>query len=275
MTAPRSIWNRVSDYFRPNGSLNLSPPVNGAAKSNGHSPNHPSPPTNGHRPDPADREEPSIVSGSIEIERSGPRSPKDTWWSRRQRREIMQRETSQRVTEVMDSMRQHFQRQDDRGDQLIASMNTVAQVLADLAANQKAQSESIHQIASQVQIAARHTEILTDTLSRVPQAMHTQSETLRAIGQRIEAAKDTDVEMTQSLRSFGQAVDSLRTASATQVDTLQRLHSNETEQRAALTSLVRTQSRLFLAGMIVAGVLGLAALGTMGFVLWMQLGTRI
>ena len=89
---------------------------------------------------------------------------------------------------------------------------------------------------------------------------------------QIEVSQEADTQLMHSLQHLGQAVDTLNSSSAAQVQTLERLDAAEREQQAALTELVRAQSKRFMIITIVVSTLGLGALAAMAITLGLLLG---
>jgi chromosome segregation ATPase len=217
--------------------------------------------------------------GGAPLSRSTPQSPGELasapggGWStlRRQpsRRELGER--YQRVLELMDAMHTHFEKQDERAGQLTASVQQVAGALNELIGAQQAQGASLRTVADRVVAVSTHAAALSETLSELPGSLHAQAEAVQSLGRRLEIAQEADHRVANSLGDLGHAVDTLRTASTSQVEALRQLHAREQEQREALGSLVRDQSRRFLIIIIVAAILAICALAAMGITLAMVL----
>jgi len=192
-------------------------------------------------------------------------------WGRRGNHSDALRAEYHRVAALLDSLEDHFRNQDERTRQLADSVTQVAANLASLADSQRSQGDWIRSIAAQTEAAGQTTRGVAETLRQVPPLLDAQLRASQSMATRLEASSRFESELTTSLQSFGQAVDSLRTSSATQVETLQRLHASEREQRAALTSLVREQGRRFLIIIGVAAVLGVVALAVLSVTIWLLL----
>lgn len=206
--------------------------------------------------------------GALELRTSRPRF---SWWRRRGERAALLRENAQRFGELIDAMQAHFRQQDERGLQLIESVRGVATILEQFADAQRGQGDSIRTMTEHIQTSGRHTAILAESLGRVPASLQVQAEALRAMAERIEKARAADAQLVDSLQGFGQAVDALNASGAAQVAALRHIHAQEDEQRAALTLLVAEQGRRFLIAMIVASVVGVAAVAGTGLALWLYL----
>jgi chromosome segregation ATPase len=258
MSTGVSFWKRVGDVFRAGGA--------GGDNSNGN---------NGRirSIDAAD------ASSNGDPGESGPppseAAPRMTLlpWLRRQPGTPHLPETHQRLITLMDSMQEHFRKQDRQAEQLNSSVDRVANMLEQLAKAQRSAGERIHLIAQQVDVAGKHTASLSDALCQMPATMQAEAEAVRSVARQLEIAHEADTQLMHSLQQFGHAVDSLRQSGTAQVETLERLHAAERGQRETLTDLIRAQGRRFLLVMIVTAALGLGALVVLAVTLARVLGS--
>jgi hypothetical protein len=180
-------------------------------------------------------------------------------WVRRGRSLKQLDERYQRVLELMDAMRVHFEGQDRRAEELTAGVSRVGCTLEQLADTQRAQGECVASIATRVNDAARHSASLSTMLLEMPASFQAQAEAVRAVARQMEATRAVDAQLVSSVQQFGQAANSLRTASTVQVEALQRLHDGGTRQEESLQAFVRQQTRLLVVLTIIVAVLGLGA----------------
>ena len=257
MSTGVSFWKRVGDVFRAGGV--------GGRDSNG----------NGRVPGAeaagASRDGDPDESGSPPSETP----PRTTLlpWLRRQPGTPHLPEAQQRLVTLMDSMQEHFEKQDERAEQLNGSVDRVANGLEQLAEAQRGTGERIHSISQQVDVAGKYTATLSDALCQMPATMQAEAEAIRSVAQQLEVAHEADTQLMHSLQQFGHAVDSLRQSGTAQVETLERLHAAERGQRETLTDLIRAQGRRFLVVMIVTAALGLGALVVLAVTLALVLGS--
>lgn len=212
------------------------------------------------------------ASTAVTIKRpSASNEEKTPWWNRRSERTALVRENAQRAGDLMDAMESHFRTQDERGRQMIESVQNVARVLEQFTEQQRTQGDALRSIAQDVVTARQHTAIVSESISRVPQTLQAQGEALRALGTRLEASREGEERLTQSLQTFGTAVDALRGSSHAQVEMLARLSADEREQRDALTSLVKSQSRALMLISIVGSAVLLLTLAALAGWIWVTL----
>lgn len=191
-------------------------------------------------------------------------------WGRRD--PLARRDGSERVSLLIDAMTEHFDKQDQRAEQLAQAVNRMAGILEQLPDVQRGHSDSMGHIASHLEMANRHACELRETLARVPSSIQAQAEAIRSVSKQLEASAASEAQVIESLHQLGQVTGTLGQAGTAQVDALQRIHAENSDQRAALTALVHQQGQRFLITMIVAGILVMGALGTMAVTLWMTLG---
>lgn len=250
MSSEPSLWRRVSTLFAsrtadapsaaaPEGSRQASPPES----------------TRPARP------AASLETGPL-AQRSKDRVP---WWRRRQTRLAQTREMAARVYELAGALQQHFERQDQRATEISGSLERVGTILEQLAQAERAHGDYLKTIAERTDAAGRHAAALGETLARVPDALVTQADAVRAVARQLEVSQEADTQLMHSLQQFGRAVDTLGSSGTQQVEVLNRLNVAQRQQQEALTALVREQSRRFLVITIVAGLVVVAGLAGLGF----------
>ncbi|RMF77561.1 MAG: hypothetical protein D6744_11215 [Planctomycetota bacterium] len=247
MPAVRPFWKRIESLFRSNGhvserrtrAVDVAPSANAAAwhaRSAGNGEIH------------GDAKPPNGSLLSMRGWRSG-------------KAEL--REGYQRVIELMNAMEQHFQRQDQRLEQLATALDGLTRTLAPMVAAQREQTEHVARIAEHAGGADTRLTELTRTLRDLPAATRAQNDALKAIDEHLAQSCAIDEKLAQALGKFDGAVDALRESGAVQVDTLNRLDHHQRESVDSLRSFVNTQNRRFL---IALGVMLVATLVAAGFI---------
>jgi hypothetical protein len=178
----------------------------------------------------------------------------------------------ERVVQLMDAMRTHFDKQDRRAEELAASVDRVAATLDRLAEAQKSQNEHMSSVAENVRHAREHAATLTHALREMPASIQSQAELARLLARQMEAAGETDGQLVRSLQHFSTAAESLRASGAAQFETLQRIHASDQEQKQTLIAFVRDQNRRFLVGALIVAGLGIGTLVTLVVTLVTLLG---
>ncbi len=204
---------------------------------------------------------------------TGNRAPSLLPWVRRGRSLKQLDERYQRVLELMDTMRVHFEEQDRRAEELTAGVGRVGRTLEQLTETQRAQSECVAAVAARVNDAARYSAGLSTMLLEMPASLQAQAEAVRAVARQMEATRAADAQLASSVQQFSRAADALRDASTVQVEVLQRLHDAGAHQKESLQAFVRQQTRLLLVLTAIVMVLGLGAVGALAVVIRMVFNT--
>jgi hypothetical protein len=173
----------------------------------------------------------------------------------------------QRIAEMIDSLREHYRRQDERATRVEQQTERISGILQQLADSGRQQQEHVRAMADNVSQTSRHTAAMSESLSLLPPLLQAEADAVRSMVRQMDVAQESDTQLMHSLQKLGQAVEALNAAGAAQVQTLERLNAAEREQRQALTLLVREQTRRFLLIMLVAAILGVGALAALSAVL--------
>lgn len=192
--------------------------------------------------------------------------------SRREPSTTQMRDGYHRMLEMMDGLQNHFRRQDQRAEQLGRHVDRMVDMLEQLAKSGHSQQEHIRSIADNISQAGRHTAVISESLSQLPDLLRDEAEVAHSMVRQMEVSQEADMQLMHSLQKLSQAVDGLNDSGAAQVQTLQRLSVAEHEQREALTTLIHDQTRRFLIIIIIAAVLGLGSLAALVTTLVLQLG---
>jgi len=246
MAAQVSFWQRVGSFLR--GTASTTPPGDG--RRNG-------------EPLVIDSDEcGSAESGNPDsVSRGSPGFLARL--GRRQPTTPQMRNGYQHVIEAMEDLREHFRRQDERTEQGIRQVERMTGLLEQLALTGRDQEAHIRSITEHVGQVARQAAAFSESLGQMPALLRGEAEAVRAMVRQMEIGQESDTQLMHSLQKLSQAVDTLQAAGVAQVQTLERLHAAQSEQREALTALVREQSRRFLVIIAIASILGLAALAAL------------
>ena len=240
MSSGLTFWKRVGSAFRGDR----------IAPRNGNGGNHP------------------VSTGDSETSVSVAGDSIFPWVRRRQAiRQIDER--YQRVLELMDVMRTHFEAQDRRAAELTAGIDRVGGTLERLADVQRAQCEGLKHLAERVDVAAKYGGDLASLMIEMPASIQAQAEAMRTVARQMEATRSADGQLTDSLRQFGHATDTLLESGRAQVESLQRLHSSAKYQEDNLRGFVQSQTRLLFVITIIVAVLGLGAISALAVVIHM------
>jgi hypothetical protein len=166
-----------------------------------------------------------------------------------------------RMAELMDSLQEHYRRQDERAGRAEQQTERIAGFLQQLAESSRQQQEHVRAMADNVSQSSRHTAGMSESLSLLPPLLQAEADAVRSMVRQMDVAQESDTQLMYSLQKLGQAVEALNAAGAAQVQTLERLSASERQQR------VREQTRRFFVIMVVAAILGVGALAALSAVL--------
>ncbi len=235
MTKPAGFWNRVRKMFTPERTADSDGSV-------------------------------GVIESAVVDAADVPEAPpldesaaRETSWLRRSGTQQM-RDVSQRMIALADAMQTHFEQQDERAADLVRSLGRVSDTLENLAESQKSHTDILKAIAAQTEATGKHTAALSDTVGRIPDSLLTQAEAIRTVGEQVRQSQEMDGQLMQSLGTFSRAIDALGSAGSAQVQTLQKLSTAQHDQHEAFTALVREQTKRFVIVLVIAGVVGVAAL---------------
>ena len=190
-------------------------------------------------------------------------------WVRRQQMVRQMDQRYQRVIELMDAMRAHFEAQDRRAAELTAGITRVAGTLELLADVQRSQCDGIKDLSARVDVAAKYSGDLAAMLVEMPASLQAQAEAMHSVARQMEAARSSDSQLTDSLRQFGRAADSLHDSGRAQVESLQRLFTSSKDQEENMRGFVHSQTRLLVIITVIVAVLGLGAISALAVVVHM------
>ena len=253
MSQQTSFWHRLGNMLRGEDVLRTSGNGNG----------------NGHADQPVGDQ---TASTDDPPQAHDEQSRSLSRWPRRQPSVAQMRDGYERVVHMMDTMQDHFQKQDERAEQLGHSVERMVGILEDLSNTGRNQQEHIRTVADNVREAGKHAAVMSESLSQMPRSLQAQAESVRTMLRQIEVSQESDTQLMHSLQQLSRAVDGLSTSGTAQVQTLERMNTAEREQRESLTLLVREQSRRFVVILVVAAILGLGALAALASVLVFRIG---
>ncbi len=176
-------------------------------------------------------------------------------------------ERYERVGQLLDSMREHFDVQDERSKELGESIARMADVFEQLPEAQRTQSDCMQAIATHLSNANRQSAELKDTLVRVPSSIQAQADAIQAVSRQMAVSSKTDTQMAGALQRLSRVVNGLGLASRSQIEALQRMETETAGQRTTLAEVVHGQNRSLLIALIVSGAISVAAITALLIVL--------
>jgi chromosome segregation ATPase len=168
------------------------------------------------------------------------------------------------VIELVDTIRKHQDRQDERAVEFSTSLSKMASTLAEIEKGNHQQVDQLGNIAEELRAGNKRGDHWQEVLAEFPKTAQAQREALMSVTRQMEAVGDRDDKMTGSLDSLREAVTALgdaTTASSVAVKNLQMTAIEDSERTA---DLLEAQNKRFtmLFALTVTVTLTLVALVT-------------
>ncbi|MBK9118769.1 MAG: hypothetical protein IPM18_04090 [Phycisphaerales bacterium] len=202
------------------------------------------------------------------LERADRRIP---WWKRRALRHAQAREVSRRIVELANVMHEHLKRQEERHGEVGVALQRLGTLLETVTTQQKNTADTLRSVADSAALTGKHSAVISDAVSRIPDSMLSQADAVRKLSQRIELAQESDTQLHHALQQFQRSVEKLSASDGSRAEALQQLHSAHERHHDALRALIREQSRRFLVIILIVGIVVVAALAALGTTLALSL----
>lgn len=217
MVEPAAIWRRVGDYFNVSKRAVRNGGASRAAATG---------------PD---------VGGRAVIAHAQ-HAP---WWRRSGERGDRQRELSERLVDLLDSIQTHLRQQDARGADVSRSIDRMATVIEQLGDAVQQDRGALRAMGGDIENVARHVSGIQATLARVPDALVDQARAVHEMAMRLRASDDP-AQRDAALSEFTSAVQSLSTAQRESAAVLAKLDASQRGQHEAFVKASREQGRRFV-----------------------------
>ncbi|HNO77283.1 MAG TPA: hypothetical protein PKN33_04405 [Phycisphaerae bacterium] len=149
------------------------------------------------------------------------------------------------VIELVETIRKHQDRQDERAVEFSTSLSSMASTLAEIQKGNNKQVDQLASIADELRAGNKRGDHWQEVLAEFPKTAQAQREALLSVTRQMEAVGDRDDKMTGSLDSLREAVTALgdaTTASSVAVKNLQMTAIEDSERTA---DLLEAQNKRF------------------------------
>ncbi|MGB7158533.1 MAG: hypothetical protein WBD40_10740 [Tepidisphaeraceae bacterium] len=170
------------------------------------------------------------------------------------------------LTDLMGSIRDNLEKQNDRQDQLVRTLSELPQTLQMLPESSRVQSETLKAIHQQIEFQNGQQQKLADILGRISDADAQQRSTLDALTGRVESLNDQDQRMADNLTSVGSAMQSVSKTSEQSAAVLSQMRDNLNTRDGELERILHRQGNRFTTMLAVAIFLSIAALVAVGVI---------
>lgn len=170
------------------------------------------------------------------------------------------------LTDLMGSIRDNLEKQNERQDQLVQTLTQLPQTLQTLPESSRVQSETLKAIHQQIEHQNGQQQKLADILGRISDADAQHRSTLDALGERVESLNDQDARMADNLGSVGNAMESVSKTSEQSAQVLSQMRDNLNSRDGELERILQRQGNRFTTMLAIAIFLSIAALVAVGVI---------
>ena len=149
------------------------------------------------------------------------------------------------VIELVETIRKHQDRQDERAVEFSTSLSNMARTLSEIEKGNHDQVDQLGNIAEELRAGNKRGDHWQEVLAEFPKTAQAQRDALMSVTRQMEAVGDRDDKMTGSLDSLREAVTALgdaTTASSVAVKNLQMTAIEDSERTA---DLLEAQNKRF------------------------------
>ena len=250
---PQNLWTRISERFRNRFAETLDHGGNGRSGSE----DLPEIGPDGLLTVPAEYPD-DAVEDPVEEKNGGPLSR----WARKDQAIKQLQDGYERVTGLIEDVHNHLVTQGERGDRVCESLEQIARSVSDLPTVTRQQSHRLETIGTQIETTNLRMQQLAESVQEVPKIIRMQSDSLTGIARQLEMAQEQGVLANRTMDKLCGAIQTLNESNNAQVKALWTMNTTAGQQNELLTHLVRRQSRLFVALVVVCGLMAAGSIAT-------------
>jgi chromosome segregation ATPase len=183
-------------------------------------------------------------------------------WAKKDQAIKQLQEGYDRVTGLIEEVHNHLVTQGERGDRICTSLEQIAKSVSDTPTLTRQQSQRLDTIGTQIETTNLRTQQLAESVQEVPKIIRLQSDSLSGIARQLEMAQEQGVLANQTMDKLCGAIQTLNDSSNAQAKALWSMNATAGEQNDLLTQLVRRQSRLFIALVVICALMAAGSIAT-------------
>jgi DNA repair ATPase RecN len=195
-------------------------------------------------------------------------------WARRDAAISNLQEGFHTLTDLMSTIRDNLDRQNNRQDELINYLSRLPQVLESLPESSRVQGEALHAIRQQLAQQNGQQQKLSEILEKIGEGGTEQRVMIDSLRQRVESLRDTDEAIAENLSSVGSAMKSVSHTSATSAQVLEQMRDRVDQRDGQLEQILQRQNTRFTTMLAIAIFLSVAALVAVSIVGYLLLNPR-
>jgi small-conductance mechanosensitive channel len=165
------------------------------------------------------------------------------------------------LSDLMASIRDNLERQGERQDELLKYLSHLPTALEGLPEANRIHGETLKAIHEQIGQQGAHQEKLGEILEKLHESGGEHKQVLDDVASRIETMRQTDEAIVGNLNQVGSAMETVSKHSATSTQVLEQMRDNLNARDEQLQRLLQKHNHRFMAMMIVAILLAIAAVG--------------
>lgn len=205
----------------------------------------------------------TVLSGQTLLSTAGQAEPRSTFlrpWAKRDAAIENLQDGLGALAELMSGIRDSLERTSGRQDELLQYLSHLPQALQQLPESSRLQSETLKAINQRMERQSDEQSKLADILDRISRADTTHGRTLDALHERVEVMSEHDQAITQNLQEVGAAMKTLGRNSDASAEVLEQMKDNLAARDGELERILNRQGNRFTTLLAVAIFLALSAL---------------
>jgi DNA repair exonuclease SbcCD ATPase subunit len=175
------------------------------------------------------------------------------------------------LTDLMGSIRDNLEKQNQRQDELLGALQHLPQVLNSIPESNRVQTEALQAIRQQIEGQSAQQERLGDILNRIGENTGEQRQMVDALRDRVEEIHKTDTTIADYLNNVGNSMKDVSSNSKTTSDVLAQMRDNLDARDGQIERVLHRQGTRFTTMLAVAIFLSIAALVAVSIIGYLML----
>ena len=179
------------------------------------------------------------------------------------------------LTDLMGSIRDNLDRQNQRQDELLHALQSLPQVLQSIPESNRVQTETLQAIRQQIEGQSGQQERLGEILSKIGETTGQQRQVVEELRGRVEDIHKQDVTIADVLNNVGSSLKDVSRNSHDSAQVLETMRDNINSRDGQIERVLHRQGVRFTTMLSVAIFLSIAALVAVGVIGWLLLNQRV
>jgi hypothetical protein len=182
------------------------------------------------------------------------------------------------LTDLMTTIRDNLEKQNERQDELLGALSQLPQVLQTLPENSRVHNETLHAIRQQIESQSGQQEKLSAILTHIGQTTSEQRQMVDALRGRVEDLHKVDTTIADYLNNVGNSLKDVSSNTQASTKVLESMRENIQQRDEQMGQEMHRQGVRFttmLATAIFLSIAALIAVCVMGYLILSQNGVKI